>query len=153
MHMTCVVVMKNEYVHTCTKKLKGIFNYTTHSTCYAFSAWHCWLGGRKGIRPVKKTEWWDAGMVMCLGKGADLYMAQLMPLPLTISCSSILRLVLPFWCWLTQVVSDKIQEGHKTVVCVYVFYMLKFMQNFKAICLHFMASWSVILRSCDQSRN
>jgi len=23
------------------------------------------LGGRKGIRPVK-TEWWDAGMVICL---------------------------------------------------------------------------------------
>jgi len=30
-------------------------------------------------------------------------------------------LVLPFWCQLTQVVSDKIQEGHKTVVCVFVF--------------------------------
>jgi len=29
------------------------------------------LGGRKGIWPVK-TEWWDAGMVMCLGQGADL---------------------------------------------------------------------------------
>jgi len=22
--------------------------------------WHCWLGGRKGIRPVKKPEWWGA---------------------------------------------------------------------------------------------
>ena len=22
--------------------------------------WRCWLGGRKGIRPVK-TEWWDVG--------------------------------------------------------------------------------------------
>jgi len=21
--------------------------------------WHCWLGGRKGIRPIK--EWWDGG--------------------------------------------------------------------------------------------
>jgi len=27
-------------------------------------------------------------MVMCLGQGADLHMAQLMPLLLTISCSS-----------------------------------------------------------------
>jgi len=26
----------------------------------------CWLGGRKGIRPVKKTEWWGAGVVICL---------------------------------------------------------------------------------------
>ena len=57
--------------------------------------WRCWLGDRKGIRPVK-AEWWDAGMVICLGQGADLYMAQLMPLPLTISCSSKSRLVLTF---------------------------------------------------------
>jgi len=42
----------------------------------------------------KQTEWWDAGVVMCLGHGADLHMAQLMPLPLTISCSSKSRLVL-----------------------------------------------------------
>jgi len=35
-----------------------------------------------------QTEWWDAGVVMCLGQGADLHMAQLMPLPLTVSCSS-----------------------------------------------------------------
>ena len=55
--------------------------------------WWCWFGGRKSIRPVK-TEWCDAGMVMCLGQGADLHIAQLMPLPLTISCSSKSRLVL-----------------------------------------------------------
>ena len=41
----------------------------------------CWLGGKKGIRPVK-TEWWGAGVVICLELGADLHMAQLMPLPL-----------------------------------------------------------------------
>jgi len=44
------------------------------------------LGSRKGIRPVKKTEQWSAGMVICLERGADLHMAQLMPLPLTVSC-------------------------------------------------------------------
>ena len=42
----------------------------------------CWLGGRKGIRPVK-TEWWDAGRVICLGRVAALHIAQLMPLLLT----------------------------------------------------------------------
>jgi len=42
------------------------------------------LGGRKGIRPVK-TEWLGAGVVLCLEQGADLHMAQLMPLPLTVS--------------------------------------------------------------------
>jgi len=41
------------------------------------------LVGRQEGHPVcKKTEWWGAGMVMCLGRGADLHMAQLMPLPL-----------------------------------------------------------------------
>ena len=32
--------------------------------------------------------WWGAGMVICLERGADLHMAQLMPLPLTVSCFS-----------------------------------------------------------------
>ena len=31
--------------------------------------WRCWLGGRKGIRPVK-NEWWGAGVVICLEWGA-----------------------------------------------------------------------------------
>jgi len=35
--------------------------------------------------PVK-TEWWGAGMVICLERGADLHMTQLMPLPLIVSC-------------------------------------------------------------------
>jgi len=43
--------------------------------------WHCWLGGRKGIWPVK-TEWWGTGVVICLERGANgLHMVQLMPLP------------------------------------------------------------------------
>jgi len=36
----------------------------------------------------KKTEQSGAGMVICLEQGADLNMAQLMPLPLTVSCFS-----------------------------------------------------------------
>ena len=97
----------------------SILTMTPNSSSMPSVLWRCWFGSRKGIRPVK-TEWWDAGMVMCVGQGADLYMVQLMPLPLNISCSSKSRLVLPFWCWLTRVVPDKIQEGHKMVVCVYV---------------------------------
>ena len=51
---------------------------------------HCllsvyWLGGRKGIRSVK-TGRWGVGVVICLERGADLHMAQLMPLPFTVSC-------------------------------------------------------------------
>jgi len=49
------------------------------------SAKNEWLGGRKGIRSAK-NEWLGAGMVICMEWGADLHMAQLMPLPLTVSC-------------------------------------------------------------------
>jgi len=42
------------------------------------------LGGRKGI-PACKKQGWGAGMVICLEQGAELHIAQLMPLPLTIS--------------------------------------------------------------------
>jgi len=52
---------------------------------------------QEGHLACKKTEWLDAGMIICLGQDADLHMAQLMPLPLTISCSSKSRLVLPSW--------------------------------------------------------
>jgi len=34
------------------------------------------------------VELWVAGVVICLERGADLHMAQLMPLPLTVSCFS-----------------------------------------------------------------
>ena len=57
--------------------------------------WRCWLGGRKGIWPVK-TEWWGAGMVICLERGADLHMAQLMPLPLTVCCFSKIQIGFAF---------------------------------------------------------
>ena len=36
----------------------------------------------------KKQEWWGVGVVVCLEQGADLHMAQLMPLPLSVSCFS-----------------------------------------------------------------
>jgi len=67
----------------------------------------CWLGGRKGIRSVK-TEWWGAGVVICLERGTDVHVAQLMPLPLSLSLASVKsRLVLPFWYRLTWVVPEK----------------------------------------------
>jgi len=45
---------------------------------------HYSLGSRKGIQSVK-NEWWGAGMVIYLEQGADLHMAQLMPMPLSVS--------------------------------------------------------------------
>jgi len=47
---------------------------------HAFSALTLLVGWQEGHLACKKTEWWDTGMVMCLGQGADLHMAQLMPL-------------------------------------------------------------------------
>jgi len=58
--------------------------------------WRCWLGGRKGIQPAKKTEWWVAGMVICLEWRADVHMAQLMPLPLTVCCFSKIQIGFTF---------------------------------------------------------
>ena len=46
------------------------------------------VGRQEGHPSCKKTEWWGTGMVICLERGADLHMAQLMPLPLTVSCFS-----------------------------------------------------------------
>jgi len=68
-----------------------------HST--AFSALMLFAGRQEGHLACK-NEWWDADVVMCLGQGADLHMAQLMPLPFIIFCSSKSRLVLPSWFYL-----------------------------------------------------
>ena len=46
------------------------------------------VGRQEGHPACKKTEWWGAGVVICLERGADLHMAQLMPLPLAVSCFS-----------------------------------------------------------------
>ena len=70
-----------------------VINYLANSLPSVL--WRCWLGGRKGIRPVK-TEWWGAGMVICVERGADLHMAQLMPLPLAVSCFSEFPIVFTF---------------------------------------------------------
>jgi len=38
------------------------------------------VGWQEGHPACKKTEWWGAGVVVCLEQDADLHMAQLMPL-------------------------------------------------------------------------
>ena len=58
--------------------------------------WLCWLGGRKGIRACKKPRGGGAGVVVCLEQDAHLHMAQLMPLPLTVSCFSKIQIGFAF---------------------------------------------------------
>jgi len=73
---------------------------------YAFSALTLLVGRQEGIQPVK-TEWWGTGMVICLERDADLHMAQLMPMPPTVSCFSKIQIGFTFWYWLTWVVPEK----------------------------------------------
>jgi len=51
-----------------------------------------WAAGRA----CKKTKWWGDGMVICLERGADLHMAQLMPLPLIVCCFSKIQIGFTF---------------------------------------------------------
>ena len=55
--------------------------------------WRCWLGGRKGIQPVKNLS----GVVLAwLSVWSEMHMAQLMPLPLTVSCFSKIQIGFTF---------------------------------------------------------
>ena len=54
------------------------------------------VGWQEGHPACKKLEWWRAGVDICLERGADLHMAQLMPLPLTVSCFSKIRIGVTF---------------------------------------------------------
>jgi len=67
--------------------------------------WHCWLGGRKGIWPVKELS------------GADLHTAQLMPLSLTVSCFSKIKIGFTF-----LVPAHPGSPGQRAVKRVYVCY-------------------------------
>ena len=57
-------------------------------------------------------------MVICLERGADFHMAQRMPLPLTVSCFSKIKIGLHFWYRLTWVVLDKGPLNGCVCVCV-----------------------------------
>jgi len=53
-----------------------------------------WAAGRAS--GLQKTEWWGTGVVICLERDANLHMAQLMPLPLTVSCFSKIQIGFTF---------------------------------------------------------
>jgi len=77
------------------------------------------VGWASGIRP-EKLEWWFVGVVICLERRLDyLHMVKLMPLhprtpPSLASFKS--RLVLRFWCRITQVVLEKRPLNGRIVV-------------------------------------
>ena len=75
------------------------------------------VGRQEGHPACKKIEWWGAGVVVCLELGSDLHMAQLMPLPLTVSGFSKIQIGFAF-----LVPADMGSPGQQAVkrVCVCV---------------------------------
>ena len=68
----------------------------TYLLTYTFSALTLLAGRQEGHPACKKIERCVAGVVVCLERCADLHMAQLMPLPLTVSCFSKIQISFTF---------------------------------------------------------
>ena len=68
----------------------------TDTVINSFSALTLLVGRQEGHPACKKTEWWVTGVVICLERDADLHIAQLMPLPLTVSCFSKIQIGFTF---------------------------------------------------------
>ena len=62
----------------------------------AFSALTLLVGRQEGHPACKKQSGGVLAWMTCLEQGADLHMAQLMPLPLTVSCSSNIQIGFTF---------------------------------------------------------
>jgi len=88
------------------------------SLYFAFSALTLLVGQQEGHLACKKTEWWGAGVVICLEQRADLHMDQLMPLPLIVSCFSKIHIGFTF-----LVAAHPGSPGKRAVnqVCICVF--------------------------------
>ena len=67
----------------------------------------------------RASEWWGAGVVVCLEWDADLHMAQLMPLPLTFSCFSKIQIGFTFLV-LAHLGSPRQRAVKRVCVCVCV---------------------------------
>jgi len=100
----CCHIVNFDILWSCTIKCRNfmVFYYGRqegHPACENWVVW-CWHG-------------------VCLEQGADLHVAQLMPLPLTVSCFSKIQIGLPFWYRLIRVVPEK-EPG----VCMVLYYMI-----------------------------
>jgi len=101
-HFTDDVAVKWLMTHGST-----IHAVTTAQNCFISPSvlWHCWLAGRKGIRPVKILSFevlawlsvWNEVQMICIWSSCH---------PI-ISRSSTIQNGWPFWRWLTQVVLEK----------------------------------------------
>ena len=81
------------------------------------------VGWQEGHPACEKTEWWVAGVVICLERDADLHTAQLMPLPLTVSCFSKIQIGFTFLL-LAHLGSLRQRAVKRACVCVLLMYVL-----------------------------
>jgi len=89
------------FVSLCERDRKRLLSYFQIYACTVISylpsrALTLLVGRQEGHPACKKLEWWGAGMVVCLERDADLHMAQLMPLPLTVSWFSKIQIGFTF---------------------------------------------------------
>ena len=91
------------------------------------------VGQQEGHPACKKTEQWGAGVVICLELGAELHIAQLMPLPLIVSCFSKIQIGFSF-----LVLAHLGSPGKRAVkrVCVCVVQLQICQQKFSCIFKH-----------------
>jgi len=93
----------------------------TNLLCYCLQCFDAvgWL--QEGYLACKKLSG-GAGVVVCLGRGADLHMAQLTPLPLTASFFSKIQIGFTFLvpARLTRLLTDKGSLNGCVCVCVCV---------------------------------
>ena len=88
--------------------------------------WRCWLGSRKGVRPVKKLS---GGVLAWLSAWSEVQTC-IWPSWCHCHCHSLSlasvksRLVLPFWYWLTWEVPEKgpLNGCMCMYVCMFMFY-------------------------------
>jgi len=86
------------------------------------------VGRQEGHPACKKLEWWGAAIVICLERGADLHMAQLMPLSLTVSCFIKIQIGFTF-----LVLAHPGSPEQTAVVCVcvtFVIYIICYLKYF-----------------------
>ena len=101
----------------------SLINHHCYFITDAFSALMLLVGQQEGQPACKKLEWWGVGMVICLERGADLHMAQLMSLPLIVCCFSKIQI-----CFIFLVPAHPDSPGKRAVkrefVCVCYFVTL-----------------------------
>jgi len=93
-----------------------------------------WVAGRNQQEPACKKQ--SGEVLACLEQGADFHMAQLMPLPLTVSCFSKIQIGLTF---LVPAHLGSPEKGPLTRVCVRVCFNV-FLCFSNVVCRHLQSS-------------